>query len=105
MTTRRQFLSTLGAGATGACFAAAVTNLGGARDAFGGFVCRGDGRLEFGALEPLVSEIEELEPGKLLEALAARLAKGQSLDELVAASALANARTFGGEDYDGYHAF
>jgi hypothetical protein len=30
---------------------------------------------------------------------------GVKLDDLVAAAALANARTFGGQDYDGYHAF
>ena len=34
-----------------------------------------------------------------------RLAHGTDLREIVAAAALANARTFGGEDYVGFHAF
>src|SRR5262249_862799 len=34
-----------------------------------------------------------------------KLNAGTGLDSLVAAAALANARTFGGQDYTGYHAF
>jgi hypothetical protein len=105
MSTRRQFLSTLGAGATGACFAAAITQLTGARTALGGLARRGDARLDFGALEPLVAEIQETAPSRLLELHATRLARGERLVDLLAASALANTRTFGGRDYDGYHAF
>ena len=42
---------------------------------------------------------------KLLPVLVEKLKGGTKLDDLVAAAALANARTFGGQDYDGYHAF
>jgi hypothetical protein len=61
------------------------------------------GALTFGKLEPLVCLMQETTPDKLLPALVERLRGGTSLNELVAAAALANARTFGGEDYVGFH--
>ena len=42
---------------------------------------------------------------RLLPAVVERMRAGTDLRELVAAAALANARAFGGQDYDGYHAF
>jgi hypothetical protein len=60
-------------------------------------------RLEFGPIEPLVRLMQETPATKLLPILAARLRSGTSLKELVTAGALANARTFGGEDYVGFH--
>jgi hypothetical protein len=60
-------------------------------------------RLNFGPLEPLVALMQETPANKLLPLLAERLKDGTSLRELVAAGALANARTFGGEDYIGFH--
>ncbi|WP_422924859.1 hypothetical protein [Singulisphaera sp. PoT] len=63
------------------------------------------GRLSFGTLEPLVSLMQETPADKLLPAVLERIKHGTELRELVAAAALANARTFGGQDYDGYHAF
>jgi hypothetical protein len=59
--------------------------------------------LHFGDLEPLVCLMQETAPGKLLPALAAKMKSGTELRRLVAAAALANARTFGGEDYVGFH--
>jgi hypothetical protein len=59
--------------------------------------------LEFGSLEPLVRFMQETPPEKLLPGLAERLRTGCELRRLVAAGALANARTFGGEDYIGFH--
>ena len=59
--------------------------------------------LSFGALEPLVCFMQETPVEKLLPALAAKLKAGTELKQLVAAAALANARTFGGEDYVGFH--
>jgi hypothetical protein len=59
--------------------------------------------LEFGSLEPLVRLMQETSTDKLLPALAAKLKSGTDLRRLVAAGALANARTFGGEDYVGFH--
>ena len=60
-------------------------------------------RLDFGALEPLVRIMQETPVAKLLPLLAEKLRAGTDLKQLVAAGALANARTFGGEDYVGFH--
>jgi hypothetical protein len=59
--------------------------------------------LDFGSLEPLVRFMQETSTDKLLPALAAKLKSGTDLRRLIAAGALANARTFGGEDYVGFH--
>ena len=59
--------------------------------------------LHFGELEPLVSLMQETPANQLLPKLASRLKTGTELKRLVAAAALANARTFGGEDYVGFH--
>jgi len=63
----------------------------------------GPGRLDFGKLEPLVSLMQETPPAKLQPMLIEKLRAGMELSQLVAAAALANARTFGGEDYVGFH--
>ena len=60
-------------------------------------------RLLFGKLEPLVSLMQETPVQRLLPGLVEQLRAGTSLTELVKAAALANARTFGGEDYVGFH--
>jgi hypothetical protein len=60
-------------------------------------------RLQFGALEPLVQLMQDTPVQKLLPILAEKLRSGTDLKQLVAAGALANARTFGGEDYVGFH--
>src|SRR5262249_47274903 len=44
-------------------------------------------------------------PDRLLPLLVGKLHDGVATRTLVAAAALANARAFGGENYDGYHAF
>ncbi len=59
--------------------------------------------LSFGELEPLVCLMQETPIHRLLPALAGKLKAGTDLRRLVAAAALANARTFGGEDYVGFH--
>ena len=59
--------------------------------------------LLFGDIEPLVCFMQETPVAKLQPALAAKLKEGVTLDRLIAAAALANARTFGGEDYVGFH--
>ena len=59
--------------------------------------------LTFGPLEPLVRMLQDTAPEQMLPAVVARLKAGLELRELVAAAALANARTFGGEDYVGFH--
>jgi hypothetical protein len=59
--------------------------------------------LSFGKLEPLVALMQETPIDKLLPLLYEKMQGGTELSTLVAAGALANARTFGGQDYDGYH--
>src|SRR5260221_495170 len=59
--------------------------------------------LDFGPHESLVRLMQETPADKLLPALAGQLKSGVELQRLVAAAALANARTFGGEDYVGFH--
>jgi len=59
--------------------------------------------LSFGALEPLVRLMQETPVNRLLPKLVEELRSGTDLRRLVAAGALANARTFGGEDYVGFH--
>jgi hypothetical protein len=49
--------------------------------------------------------IQETPTKDLLPALAGRVKNGTSLRQLIAACALANARAFGGQDYNGYHSF
>ena len=61
--------------------------------------------LTFGALEPLASLMAETPIERLLPMLVDRLRSGIELRQLVSAAALANARAFGGQDYEGYHAF
>jgi hypothetical protein len=60
--------------------------------------------LAFGKLEPLVALMQETPLDKLLPLLLDKLKEGVELRTLTAAGALANARTFGGQDYTGYHA-
>ena len=59
--------------------------------------------LSFGSLEPLVCLMQETPVQKLLPILVEQLRLGTDLQHLTAAAALANARTFGGEDYVGFH--
>jgi len=59
--------------------------------------------LEFGSLEPTVRLMQETPADRLLPLLHRELGQGTPLRTLVAAAALANARTFGGQDYVGFH--
>src|SRR5688500_6519252 len=63
------------------------------------------GNLSFGYLEPLVGLMQDTPAPKLLPILVRKIQEGTSLKTLVAAGALANARTFGGHDYIGFHTF
>src|SRR4051794_8506782 len=60
-------------------------------------------RLGFGDLEPLVALMQETSVRDIVPAVVAKLRAGTDLKQVVAAAALANARTFGGEDYVGFH--
>ena len=59
--------------------------------------------LDFGELEPLVALLQNTPTEQLQPALVAKIRQGTSIRSLVIAGGLANARTFGGHDYDGYH--
>ncbi len=98
--TRREFLADVGRGAVVAGVGAGVAaDLG-----FGtAWAAEPVEALTFGPLEPLVCLMQETPPAKLVPILIERLRTGTELKTLVAAAALANARTFGGEDYVGFH--
>jgi hypothetical protein len=63
----------------------------------------GNDRLNFGKLEPLVALMQETPLNRLLPALVEKHQAGTDLRTMTAAAALANARTFGGHDYIGFH--
>lgn len=102
---RRAFLARLGEGML-------VAGLGGPLAARMGFVSedvRGADepavRLDFGPREELARLLADTPPERIVHAAVERLRSGTTLDDLVAAAALANARACGGEDYVGFHTF
>lgn len=99
---RREFLADVGRGMLVASVGSAVATDMGLSPAW---AFDAPSRLNFGALEPLVSLMQETPPEKLLPQLAEKHRNGTDLRTLVAAGALANARSFGGEDYIGFHTF
>src|SRR5437879_947737 len=96
--TRREFLAEVGRG-----MMVATVGYGVARELGLATALAEETTLSFGALEPLVGLMQETPVNRLLPALAEQLRSGTDLRRLVAAGALANARTFGGEDYVGFH--
>ena len=100
-TSRREFLADVGRGMLVASVGSGLAqDLGLAPAALAEGAAR---RLTFGSLEPLASLMEETPANQLLSLVVERIRGGTDLKQLVAAAALANARTFGGQDYDGYH--
>src|SRR5262249_7918078 len=98
--TRREFLADVGRGMLIATVGSQVaTDLGLSRPR----ASEPPAALEFGDIEPLVCLMQETPADKLLPALIERLHGGDDLRQLIRAAALANARTFGGEDYVGFH--
>ena len=98
--TRREFLADVGRGMLVASVGSAVaTDLGLAP----AYADEGAKTLSFGPLEPLVALMQETPANKLLPMLVEKIQAGTDLKTLVAAGALANARTFGGQDYIGFH--
>ncbi len=101
-TSRREFLADVGRGMLIASVGPALAfdlGLASARAGEGADV------LSFGTLEPLVGLMQDTPAAKLLPVLVDKMRSGTDMRMLVTAAALANARTFGGQDYDGYHAF
>ena len=97
---RREFLAHIARGAVAVSIGATAAREIGENT---GWAEETAGELDFGAREPLVRLMQETPADRLLPVLVARLRAGTELRELVAAGALANARTFGGEDYVGFH--
>lgn len=98
--TRREFLADVGRGMLVASVGCGMATELGLAPAF---AADAPDTLDFGPLESLVRLMQETPANKLLPVLANRLKSGTDLSRLVAAGALANARTFGGEDYVGFH--
>jgi hypothetical protein len=100
--TRRDFLADVGKG----MLVASVGTTLAADLGISAALAEGSERtLNFGRLEPLVEIMQVNSAEKMLPIVVNHLANGTELRDVVAAAALANARTFGGEDYVGYHAF
>ncbi len=100
MQSRRQFLHSVG---RGSLTAALGFGTAGAMGFVPAFADQEPEALSFGPLEPLVRLLQETPADRLLPALVEQLKNGSDLKRLVAAAALANARSFGGEDYVGFH--
>ncbi|WP_153558283.1 hypothetical protein [Roseimaritima sediminicola] len=99
---RRRFLANVG---SGMLVGSLGTGLAGDLGIHTAWAEETNDRLTFGELEPLVALMQETPLEKLQPALLAQLDGGTDLATLVAAGSLANARTFGGHDYVGFHTF
>ncbi len=100
--TRRQFLAEVGQGMLVASVGASLAVDLGLTSVY---AADAPAELTFGPLEPLVALMQETSAEKLLPQIVERLSTGTELRTVVTAAALANARTFGGQDYIGYHSF
>ncbi|HZV06498.1 MAG TPA: hypothetical protein VE999_15565 [Gemmataceae bacterium] len=98
---RREFLADVGRGMLVASLGSVVAADLEVAPAWAG---EGGEPLTFGTMEPLVELMQETPVTKLLPKLVEKMKAGTDLRTLTAAGALANARTFGGHDYTGYHA-
>ncbi|MCG8651840.1 MAG: hypothetical protein MI861_18520 [Pirellulales bacterium] len=99
---RRQFLANVGSGMLVGSLGATLAGDLGIATAHAG---EEDDRLTFGEMEPLVALMQETPLNRLQSVLVEKINGGADLSTLVAAGTLANARTFGGHDYIGFHTF
>ena len=98
---RREFLESVGRGMLVAGLGAAVAQDLGFSPAF---AYEGAADLSFGKLDSLVDLMQSTPAEKLQPILIEKLARGETdVTQLISAGALANAETFGGEDYVGFH--
>jgi hypothetical protein len=101
---RREFLENVGSGMLIAGLGSSLAGDLGVSSAFAEFSEKGAESLEFGKLQPLVGLLQETPAEKIQPILVKKLKDGSTdLRQLIAAAALANAETFGGEDYVGFH--
>lgn len=97
---RREFLSEAGLGALAACLGPALLSdlgIGQCQAA------ESAGRIDLGQFERLAGIMEDTPLDQLMTVLAGEVRSGTTAAQLVAAGALANARSLGGQDYIGYH--
>src|SRR5687767_1649731 len=100
-TTRRSFLESVGGGMLVAGLGTALSSELGLRSVFADETPQ---EPSFGKYDALVDLMQNNAPDQLQPILIEKLARGQTdLKDLIAAGALANAETFGGEDYVGFH--
>jgi hypothetical protein len=100
-TTRRKFLESVGSGMLIAGLGTTLSRDFGVNRAFAD---DGDNSLSFGKYDALVDLLQSTPAEKLQPILVEKLTRGETeLKDLIAAAALANAETFGGEDYVGFH--
>lgn len=98
---RREFLRSVGSGMLVAGLGASLADDLGFSTAFAN---EGPAALTFGKYDALVDLLQSTPPDKLQPILIDKLNRGEcDLKSLIAAGALANAETFGGEDYVGFH--
>lgn len=96
----------LGGGCRGALLVGLGAGLGIPTRARGGSIgswIEGEDALDFGRHREWVEFLLSASPDGMLERVASGLRSGERREDWVAASALANAVAFGGEDYEGYH--
>jgi len=101
-THRREFLGEVGRGMLVASLGSTLAQDLGLSSS--SFAQEAGKRLTFGPLEPLATLMEQTPADQLLRIVVEQVKKGADLKQLIAGAALANARAFGGQDYDGYHA-
>ena len=97
---RREFLADVGKGMLVASLGSALAADLELAPAWAG---EGADTLTFGKMEPLVALMQETPISKLVPVLIEKIKGGTDLRTLTAAGALANARTFSGHDYVGFH--
>lgn len=99
--TRREFLENVGCGMLVAGLGAPLADDLGISSAFAG---EEDTELHFGKLDSLVGLMQDTPADRLQPMLVKKLRNGDvDLRQLIAAAAFANAETFGGQDYVGFH--
>ncbi len=100
-TTRRKFLDSVG---RGMLVAGLGTSLSADLGCSTAFAEEGSDSLSFGAYDALVDLLQSTPPDELLPILVTKLDRSETnLRDLISAAALANAESFGGEDYVGFH--
>jgi hypothetical protein len=98
---RREFLESVGRGMLVAGLGASVVQDLGFSTAFAN---EGEAELKFGNLDGLIDLMQSTPAEKLQPILIEKLSRGETdIRQLISAGALANAETFGGEDYVGFH--